>query len=192
MDTLFSAGSVGDNLMRMRGTWHDRVELFALDGSPLSEDCAAGSPGESPFENLVYIDFDGERLRQTNVSFRGRKPSWKTFSGRLIDGVLVFDSLGPGAYENIGISGGPGILIYSGREVDAAWQRYVEPDFICLTGPDTRLRSTLLYRDGRAVRSLTARGQRLAPDCRRRHGLDPRGPDGAVHGEPMQSDVWQR
>ena len=38
--------------------------LVDLDGTPLDDDSAAGSgsPGPGPFDNLVYIDFDGERL----------------------------------------------------------------------------------------------------------------------------------
>ena len=113
----FPIGSVGYNLMLLRGTWHDHVELFELDGQPLGEDTAAGSPGPSPFENLVYIDFDGQRLALTNVHLRGRALSAKTFTGQLRDGLLVFDSLGPGAYENVGMSGGPGVLTFTARQL---------------------------------------------------------------------------
>ena len=60
---VFPVGSVGHNLMQLRGTWHDHVELFELDGQPLSEDSKSGSPGSSPFENLVYVDFDGSALK---------------------------------------------------------------------------------------------------------------------------------
>jgi len=188
--TDFPIGSVGHNLMQMRGTWHDTVSLFNLDGSPLVEDSKAGSPGESPFENLVYIDFDGEVMTQTNIHIAGRAPSTKTFGGKLIDGVLVFDSLGPGAYENIGVSGGPNVLIYNGRSIEEAWQTYVEPDFIVLTGPDQRMRTTVLYRHGVATRTLTAYGKRLSRDCVARSELDPRGTDGPVHETPFVSNVW--
>ena len=96
----FPIGSVGYNLMLLRGTWHDHVELFELDGRPLTQDNLAGSPGESPFENLVYVDFDGEHLSLTNVHLLGRKQSAKTFTGKMRDGLLVFDPLGPGGAFN--------------------------------------------------------------------------------------------
>ena len=59
---VFPVGSVGYNLMLLRGTWHDHIELYNLDGTPLDDDSAAGSgsPGPGPFDNLVYIDFDGD------------------------------------------------------------------------------------------------------------------------------------
>ena len=186
----FPIGSVGYNLMLLRGTWHDHVELFRLDGEPLGEDTEAGSPGPSPFENLVYIDFDGQRLALTNVHLRGRAPSAKTFEGRLQDGLLVFDSLGPGAYENVGMSGGPGVLTFSARQLGKATDVYVEPDFIIVTAPGQRTRHTVLYRNGKAIRTLTARGTRLAPTCDTRHALDPRGTDGPVHEDPFQADIW--
>ena len=190
MSLNFPAGSIAHTLMQLRGTWHDHVELFELDGTPLANDAAAGSPGASPFDNLVYIDFDGEVLTQTNVTFRGREASAKTFGGRIIDGVLVFDSLGPGAFENVGVSGGPNILVYNPRVIDERWSTYLEPDFIVVTAPGRRMRTTVLYRNGTAIRTLTAQGQRLSPDCSRRHELDPRGPDGPVHQEPFQTTIW--
>jgi hypothetical protein len=186
----FMIGSVGHNLQLLHGVWHDRVELFQLDGSELSEDSLAGSPGESPFENLVYVDFDGERLSLTNVHIRGRAPSAKTFTGRMRDGLLVFDELGPGAYENVGMSGGPGILTFSARELGAATGVYAEPDFIVMTGDDERTRHTVLYRNGRAVRTLTARGKRISANCDVRHARDPRGPDGPVHEARFRADIW--
>lgn len=189
---VFPIGSVGHNLLLLRGTWHDHIELYNLDGTPLDDDSAAGSgtPGPGPFDNLVYIDFDGERLTLTNVHLRGREVAAKTFSGKLIDNVLVFDALGPGAYENIGVSGGPGILTFSARTLNKATDVYVEPDFIVLTAPGERIRHTLLYRHGEAVRTLTARGTRLLPTCDTRHSLDPRGTDGPVHEEPFSATLW--
>ncbi|GAA5525437.1 hypothetical protein Maes01_02007 [Microbulbifer aestuariivivens] len=188
----FPIGSVGYNLMMMRGTWHDQVELFHLDGRPLEDDTAAGSgtPGPSPFDNLVYLDFDGHTLKLTNVHFRGRKPTAKTFTGRLRDDLLVFDPLGPGAYENIGVSGGVGILTFNALELNTACKVYMEPDFIILTAPGQRVRHTVLYRDGVATRTLTARGTRLSPTCDRRHALDPRGIEGPVHETPFHSSIW--
>ena len=160
LSAFVAVGSVAHTLARMRGTWHDHVELFSRDGTQLADDSAAGSgtPGKAPFDNLVYLDFDGQVMTQTNVCFRGREPSAKTFSGRVVDGILVFDSLGPGAFENVGVSAGPGILVYNPRSVDSRWETYLEPDFILLQDDDHRLRTTVLYRRGQARRSLTARG----------------------------------
>ena len=190
---VFPVGSVGYNLMLLRGTWHDHIELYNLDGTPLDDDSGAGSgsPGPGPFDNLVYIDFDGVKLALTNVHIRGRELSAKTFTGELRDNVLVFDPLGPGAYENIGMSGGPGILTFNARKLGAATDTYMEPDFIMLTAPGERVRHTVLYRHGVAVRTLTAKGTRLWPSCDRRHPLDPRGEDGPVHEEPFVSPIWQ-
>lgn len=186
----YPAGSVQANLDLLRGTWHDRVELFELDGRELSEDSLAGSPGESPFENLVYIDFDGERLKLTNVHMRGRAMSAKTFTGRMRGELLVFDELGPGAYENVGMSGGPGILTFSARRLGSATDIYMEPDFIVITGDGERVRHTVLYRDGVAVRTLTAKGRRLTRRSDARHEWDPRGPAGPVHEEPFKANIW--
>ena len=189
---VFPIGSVGYNLMRMRGIWHDHIELYNLDGSPLDDDSAAGSgtPGPGPFENLVYIDFDGESFALTNVHIRGREPAAKTFTGKLRDNLLVFDPLGPGAYENIGMSGGPDILTFNARKLGAAAEVYMEPDFIMLTAPGQRVRHTVLYREGEAVRTLTARGNRLSPTCEQRHTLDSRGAQGPVHEQPFSSTIW--
>ena len=184
--------SVRDTLWQLRGIWHDRIELFQLDGSPLDFDALAGSPGASPFENLVYIDFDGEIMTQTNVTFRGRPVSARTFTARMEQDVLVFNTLGKGAYENIGMAAGQGALLYSARNLSPGCQMYFEPDFIQLTGPDTRLRSTLLYRDGQAIRTLRADGQRLSDSCHQRHDWDPRGPEGPVHEPQSRSDVWRK
>ena len=189
----FPIGSVGHNLMLMRGTWHDQVELFQLDGQPMLDDTAAGSgtPGASPFDNLVYLDFDGHQLKLTNVHFRGRAATAKTFTGELRDDLLVFDSLGPGAYENVGMSGGVGLLTFNARQLDAACNVYMEPDFIMLTAPGQRVRHTVLYRNGVATRTLTARGTRLSPTCTERHPLDPRGTGGPVHEAPFQAQIWK-
>ncbi|WND03525.1 hypothetical protein QGN29_03950 [Temperatibacter marinus] len=186
----FPIGSVGYNLMLMRGTWHDHVETYALDGTPLSDDPKAGTPGPSPFDNLVYLDFDGHKMSLTNVHIRGRETTAKTFTGYLKEGVLVFDQLGPGAYENIGMSGGPGILTFNSRRLEKACDIYMEPDFIMLTAPGERLRHTVLYKDGEAIRTLTAKGTRLSPTCQKRHDLDPRGPDGPVHEKAFVTQMW--
>lgn len=188
----FPIGSVGYNLMLLRGTWHDHIELYNLDGTPLGDDSSAGSgsPGPGPFDNLVYIDFDGSQLQLTNVHIRGREPSAKTFTGTMQDNLLVFDPLGPGAYENIGMSGGPGILTFNARRLGEASNVYMEPDFIMLTAPGERVRHTVLYRHGEAVRTLTAKGTRLSPSCDQRHPLDIRGEHGPVHEAPFSSGIW--
>ena len=193
MATPFAIGSVAHTLMQLRGTWHDSVELFRLDGSPLVDDTQAGSgtPGMSPFDNIVYIDFDGQNFKITNVHFRGRPALAKTFTGQLRDGVLVFDPMGPGSYENVGMSGGPGILTFTARHLNKATDIYMEPDFIIVTAPGHRTRHTVLYRNGEATRTLTAKGVRLSPVCDKRHELDPRGPDGEVHEAPFQAGIWQ-
>lgn len=185
-------GSVIHNLMRMRGTWHDQVELFELDGRPLADDTTLGSgtPGASPFDVLAYVDFDGQVLKVTNVWFRGRPIGAKTFSGRIRDNLLVFDPLGPGAPEIVGMSGGPGILTFNNLAIDQSCSIYMEPDFILLLGASERLRHTVLYAGGVARRTLTARGVRLDPTCDRRHPIDPRGSDGPVHGPAYSTDVW--
>jgi hypothetical protein len=190
---VFPVGSVAYNLMLLRGTWHDHIELYNLDGTPLDNDSSAGSgsPGPGPFDNLVYIDFDGQDLQLTNVHLRGRELAAKTFKGSLRDNLLVFDPLGPGAYENIGVSGGPGILTFNARQLGPATHTYMEPDFIILTAPGQRVRHTVLYRHGEAVRTLTAKGTRLWPTCDRRHPLDPRGTDGPVHEPPFSSPIWE-
>ncbi len=189
----FPIGSVGYNLMLLRGIWHDHIELYNLDGTPLNtdSDLGAGTPGPSPFDNLAYIDFDGYRLKLTNVHIRGRELTSKTFAGTMEDGLLVFQEMGPGAFHNIGMSGGPGILTFNASELNKSTDVYLEPDFIIVTGPGQRIRHTVLYRDGKAVRTLTAKGSRLSPTCEQRHPSDPRGPNGPVHGDIFVSPIWQ-
>jgi len=189
---MTAAESVTDTLARMSGVWHDRVRIFALDGTPLEHDPWGGAPGPAPFENLVYVDFDGEDFRQTNVSFRGRPLHVRTFTGRVVDGVLHFDRLGPESPEHIGVSGGPGILVFAPSHVTEAWARYSEPDVIRLLDDDRRTRTTILYRDGEAVRTLTADGTRVAATAGQRVDLDPRGIDGSVHARRSETEVFRR
>ena len=184
-------GTVAHTLLAMRGVWLDHVEIFNLAGQPLDEDPLAGSPGKAPFDNLVYVDFDGENFCQTNVTFRGRPLAVKTFSGRLIDGTLVFDRLGPNAPEHIGASAGPGTLFLNARRVGEAWSHYLEPDVLTLLSPIERTRVTMLYRNGVAVRTLRAHGTRLAPSAAQRMDWDPRGIDGPVHQQSAFTDVFR-
>jgi hypothetical protein len=101
----FPAGSVGHALTLMCGVWHDHIELHHLDGAPLAHDPWSGAPGDVPFDNLVYIDFDGENYMQTNVTFAGRPVHARSFTAKLQNGNLYFDRLGPEAPQHIGISG---------------------------------------------------------------------------------------
>lgn len=91
---VFPPSSVGHHLLRMRGVWHDHVEIFGLDGTPLAADTWAGAAGAVPFDNLVYIDFDGVTYRQTNVTFRGRPLHVRSFQGTLRGGRAVLRQAG--------------------------------------------------------------------------------------------------
>jgi hypothetical protein len=186
-------GDVAATLLAMAGIWHDKVELFHLDGTPLDDDTQAGSgtPGASPFENFVYLSFDGTDLALTNVHIKGRPPIAKTFRGKMRDGLLVFDSLGDGAFENVGVSGGLGILTFNARTLEPACNVYMEPDFIIQLSPTTRVRHTVLYRGGLAVRTLTARGTKISDNPNVRHRDDPRGSDGPVHEETFTAGIWR-
>jgi hypothetical protein len=185
-------GDVGDTLRAMAGVWRDKITLYHLDGTPLDDDTQAGSgtPGASPFENLVYISFDGDQFALTNVHIAGRPTSAKTFRGRMRDGLMVFDSLGVGAFENVGVSGGPGILTFNALKLGSACEVYMEPDFIILLSPTQRVRHTVLYRGGVAVRTLTARGEKLSDDASVRHPLDPRPPGEPIHGDTFSATIW--
>ena len=183
-------GSVGHTLSRMTGVWHDRVEIFSPSGTPLSEDPASGTPGPCPFENLVYVSFDGVRYTQTNVAFRGRPLGFRTFSGSLVDGVLHFDRLGPNDPGHIGVSGGPGVLFFVAGTLGEATQRYCEPDCVRLLGAAERTRTTVLYRGGAVIRTLTANGVKIAPTADVRVPWDPRGADGPVHEAREMTSVF--
>ena len=186
----FPVGSVAHNLMLMTGVWHDRIELFELDGSHREYDTQGGTPGKSPYENLVYIDFDGETLRQTNVTFRGRPLHVRSFTSKIIDGVLHFEKLGPSDPGHVGVAAGEGVLIFTPIVIDDSWMRYSEPDYIRVLG-DTRSRNTMLYRDGKLVRTMNVTGTRLTRDTSRRVDLDPRGPGDEVHEAAGTTQVFK-
>jgi len=186
----FSSGSVAHNLMLMRGVWHDHLELFELDGSAREHDTQGGTPGASPFDNLVYVDFDGENFRQTNVTFEGRPLHVRSFAGKIADGILHFEKLGPNDPGHVGVAAGEGVLIFTAVCIDDSWMRYSEPDYIRVNG-DTRTRNTMLYRDGKLVRTLNVTGKRLSHDTSKRNSLDPRGPDGGVHDVPSTTEVFK-
>jgi len=182
-----SVGSVADNLWLFRGVWRDVITGHSLDGSPLREDPHGGTPGPLPYEQLVYLDFDGEAFVQTNVVSSGRPAQQRTFRGRLVDGVLEFDRLGPDAPKMLGVSGGPGVLVFLPERCDEPpTTRFYDPDYIRHLGGDQRTRTTTLYRDGLLRRVLTVRGTRVSSDPTRRTPDDPRGPTGRVHeGETL-------
>ena len=182
---------VADNLALFRGVWHDVITAHRPDGAELELDEFGGSPGPVPYEQLVYLDFDGARLTQTNVVLRGREPHSRTFGGSIVDGVLVFDRLGPDAPRMLGVSGGPGVLVFLPERVDdAAIKRFHDPDYIRHLGGDQRTRTTTLYRDGVLRRVLTVRGTRVSADPTRRLDWDPRGASGPVHDGTIVTHVY--
>jgi hypothetical protein len=184
-------GSVSDNLSLFHGVWHDVISAHRPDGSEFAFDEFGGTPGPVPYEQLVYLDFDGARLTQTNVVLRGRDPHARTFGGSVVDGVLVFDALGPQAPTMLGVSGGPGVLVFLPERVDDdAVGRFHDPDYIRHLGGDQRTRTTTLYRDGELKRVLTVRGTRVSTDPGVRLPWDPRGASGPVHDGTIVTRVY--
>jgi hypothetical protein len=186
---------VVDNLTLFRGVWHDVVSGHAPDGAELAYDEHGGTPGPLPYEQLVYVDVRGEgdavRYEQTNVVLRGRDPHARSFGGTVVDGVLEFDRLGPQAPQMLGVSGGPGVLVFLPRRSDGAdMARFYDPDYIRHLGGDQRTRTTTLYRDGELRRVLTVRGTRVSDDPTRRLAHDPRGPEGPVHDGGRTTQVY--
>ena len=180
---------VHDNLMAMRGVWHDHLQGYAPDGTPFDFDEFGAVQGPYPFEYLVYIDFDGHTYRQTAVVVAGRPPAARSFSGLYEDGVLKFASNGPGDPGILGVSGGPNMLVFTPRALaDSLWN-FHDPDWITFT-PTTRQRVTTLYRGGELKRILRVDGVRLADLCDHRVAWDPRGPIGPVHATQITSEVY--
>lgn len=179
-DTIV-AGTVAANLGMMVGVWHDVLQGFHPDGTPMTEDVVGAVPGPYPYDNLVYIDFDGTWLTQTNVTFAGRPYHHRTFRAEVVDGVLRFAQLGPDDPGHIGVAAGPGNLVFLPSRLDAAGLlTYSDPDYVRIDG-DTRTRVTTLYKDNRVVRTMLATGTRLTTDTSQRVEQDPRGADGPVH-----------
>jgi hypothetical protein len=179
-----------DTLLAMRGVWHDVLTARDPQGRVVVDDPHGGTPGPFPYENLVYCDFDGTHWVQTNVTFRGRPAKWRSFRATVEGDILYFHKLGPEAPTHIGVGAGPGLIWFLPEAIDDAWQRYSEPDYIQVEG-DTRRRSTVLYRDGRFVRTMEVVGTRLAATAERRVALDPRGTDGPVHEEISVTHAFQ-
>jgi hypothetical protein len=184
-------GSVVDTLLRMRGVWHDTLHAFHPDGTPMEHDSVGSVHGPFPYDNLVYIDFDGQVYRQTNVTFRGRPTKVRSFTAHIVDGVLHFARLGPDDPGHVGVSAGPGRIIFCSSRTDApGLHEYNEPDYVEVTGPGTRQRTTMLYRHGVLVRTLAVSGVRLAATADRRLPDDPRGPDGPVHQDTSTTNAF--
>ena len=181
---------LAENLAAMTGVWEDHLEAHAPDGTALTQDDHGGRPGPMPYDNLVYIDFDGRDYRQSNVVLRGRPAHVRTFAATVEDGVLRFARLGPDAPEHIGVAAGPGVIWFLARDIGPGWEHYSEPDVITLDG-DTRTRHTALWRDGTLARTLTVRGRRRSTDPSRRVDDDPRGTDGPVHDDRRPTSVWK-
>lgn len=173
--------SVIETLSSMVGVWHDHLEAFTPAGEPVDWDEHGSTVGPYPYDNLVYIDFDGTDYVQTNVLFEGRELHARTFSGTVKDGVLFFNHLGTNAPQHVGVSAGPGRLVFCPERLDHdGLQHYSEPDYVQVTGRDTRERTTMLYRGSQLVRTLRVTGRRLSHDTSRRHDLDPR-PGTEIH-----------
>jgi hypothetical protein len=181
-----STPAVADVLWRLRGVWHDHLEAFTPDGTPLHDDDVGSVRGPFPFDNLVYIDFDGRRYRQTNVTFRGRPVHVRTFSGRMVDGLLVFDPLGERDPGHVGVACGPDTIAFVPRVIDDRLQHYSEPDVIRLDG-DRRVRTTVLWRDSVVSRTLHVTGRRVAASTATRFADDPRGPGSNVHADGLRT-----
>jgi hypothetical protein len=174
--------TVADNLRLFRGVWHDVVAAYHPDGTPMTDDVHGGTPGPMPYEQLVYLDLQDDRFIQTNVLLSGRPPHVRTFTGAIVDGVLRFDPLGLEAPTTIGVSGGPGVLVFLPESSTGEHMaRFHDPDYIRHLGGDQRTRTTTLYRDGNLVRVLTVTGQRISHDPSVRVANDPRGTDGPPH-----------
>ena len=71
-------------------------------------------------------------------------------------------------------------------------QRYSEPDCVRLLGSGQRTRTTVLYRGGTAVRTLTAYGQKIAPTAARCVPDDPRGQNGPVYAMHSSTKVFEK
>jgi len=181
---------MAENLFEMRGVWHDVLTARDPSGTSVADDPHGGTPGPFPYENLVYIDFDGERYTQTNVTFRGRPVHTRTFHAGVVGGILTFNKLGPDAPAHIGIAADVGRIWYLPAHIDEAWQRYSEPDYLVIDG-DTRTRSTALYRHGSFVRTLEVRGTRLTRDPSERVAIDPRGEGGPPHEDHSVTFVFE-
>jgi len=184
------SASVAQTLRLLRGVWHEHIAGYDFSGNELTDDPEAARPGPLPFEQLVYLDLDGDDYRQTNVVVRGRPAHTRTFTGRIVDGILHFD-LPEGAPDIVGVSAGPGTVVFGPTRLDGPAARYAEPDWVRHLGNNQRTRTTALYRHGVLVRTLTANATRINEDPTRRLPWDPRGADGPVHDGSAQTTVYR-
>jgi hypothetical protein len=177
--------ALADTLSSMCGVWHDVLHAFHPDGTAMAEDTVGSTQGPFPYDNLVYVDFDGTTYRQTNVTFRGRPLKVRSFEARVTGGVLRFARLGPEDPGHVGVGAGHGRLVFCAARNDQVGTRaYDEPDVVELLDEHTRRRTTILYRHGALVRTMAVTGTRVAATAGRRVPLDPRGIDGPVHELP--------
>ena len=173
------------------GVWHDHLSAVDGAGRAVAFDPHGGIPGEFPYENLVYIDFDGTRFTQTSVVVSGRAPAIRTFEASLEGDTLRFVPLGPGAPDIVGISPVRGELWFVADSiVHDGITRYAEPDHIRVDG-DRRWRDTVLWRYGDVVRVMHVSGQRLTRDTSRRADIDPRGSVGSVHDDRSEVEMYR-
>lgn len=175
----------------LAGIWRDRLTAVDGSGNDVSYDPHGGIPGEFPYENLVYVDFDGECFRQTSVVLAGRAPAVRTFEAHRVGETLRFVPLGPGAPAIVGISPVRGHLWFVAEPIThEGISRYAEPDHIHVEG-DRRWRHTVLWRHGELVRVMHVAGERLARSATVRHESDPRGATGGVHDALSEVDMYQ-
>jgi hypothetical protein len=179
------------DLTAMVGVWRDELTATDAEGVPVLWDHHGGIPGAFPYTNLVYVDFDGVKYQQTNVTIAGRDLHERSFTATVRDGVLIFDRLGPEAPEHRGVSGGPGLVWFVATNLgDSGLQRYAEPDLIRIDG-DRRWRDTVLWRNGALARLLHVEGTRVSVSTTELHPLDPRPGGTAVHGQRSVTTNYQ-
>jgi len=182
---------LGETLADLTGVWHDRLTAVDGSGRAVAHDPHGGIPGEFPYDNLVYIDFDGTRFVQTSVVLSGRDAAVRTFEAHRRGDTLRFVPLGPGAPAIVGISPVRGHLWFVAEPIThEGISRYAEPDHIHVEGA-RRWRHTVLWRHGELVRVMHVAGDLLSRDVGVRHADDPRGTDGGVHDALSEVDMYR-
>ena len=180
-----------ETLGALVGVWRDHLSAVDQNGIAIAYDPHGGVPGEFPYENLVYIDFDGDNFVQTSVVLSGRDTAVRTFEAKRVDETLVFTPLGPGAPRIVGVSPVLGHLWFVADDiVHDGISRYAEPDHIRVDG-DHRWRDTVLWRHGTIVRVMHVRGELLTRDTSRRLDIDPRGVSGRVHDIRSEVEMYE-
>lgn len=188
---MSESSALAATLLDLRGVWRDRLTAVDGSGREVTHDPHGGVPGAFPYENLVYIDFDGEHFVQTSVVSSGRDPAVRTFEARRNGETLVFTRLGPGAPNIVGISPMRGHLWFVADDIlHDGISRYAEPDHVHVEG-DRRWRHTVLWRHGSLVRVMHVAGSLLGRDTSRRRSDDPRGADGPVHDTRSEVEMYE-